>query len=203
MKEIINYFRYFYPLKCKSMKITKCSYFSSVNKTLFQLVFLMVSITIYAQETPLPKAKTGAFWENVQFGGGLGLGIGNDYTNISVAPSAIYNFNEYFALGTGLQYSYLKQKNYYSSNVYGGNLIGLFSPIEMVQLSVELEEVSVNTTYRDLGGNLKDSFWNTGLYLGAGYRDGGVTIGGRFNVLFDKDKDIYGSAFMPFVRIFF
>jgi hypothetical protein len=181
----------------------KCSLFTSTHKSVFPVVFLMLSIVLHAQENPLPKAKTGAFWENVQFGGGLALGIGNDYTNITVAPSAIYNFNEHFAFGPALQYSYLKQKNYYSSNIFGGSLIGLYSPIEEIQLSLELEEVSVNNTYMDLGGNFKDSFWNTGLYIGGGYRDGSVTIGGRFNVLFDKDKDIYGSAFMPFVRVFF
>jgi hypothetical protein len=37
--------------------------------------------------------------ENVQFGGGIGLGFGSGFTDISVAPSAIYNFNEYVALG--------------------------------------------------------------------------------------------------------
>ncbi|MDI1317947.1 hypothetical protein [Flavobacterium sp.] len=184
------------------MKIAKSCYFTSTNKTVFLFLFLL-SLASSAQENPLPKAKTGAFWEKVQFGGGLGLGIGNDFTNILVAPSAIYNFNDYFAFGTGVQYSYLKQKNFYSSNVFGGSLIGLFSPIDVVQLSLELEEVSVNNTYTDLGGNFKDSFWNTNLYIGAGYRDGNVTIGGRVNVLFDKDKDIYGSAFMPFVRVFF
>lgn len=185
------------------MEKTKSSFFSTAGKTIFLISFLMLSIALNAQQTPLPKAKTGAFWENVQVGGGLGLGIGNNFTNISVAPTAIYNFNEQFALGTGLQYSYLKQKNYYSSNVYGGSLIGLYNPIEMIQLSLEVEEVNVNNKYFDLGGNYKDSFWNTGLYVGAGYRDGAVTIGGRVNVLFDKDKDIYGSAFMPFVRVFF
>jgi len=185
------------------MENTKSSFFSTGGKFIFLIGFLMLSIALKAQENPLPKAKTGAFWENVQFGGGLGLGIGNNFTNISVAPTAIYNFNEQFALGTGLQYSYLKQKNYYSSNVYGASLIGLYNPVEMIQLSLEVEEVSVNNKYFDLGGNFKDSFWNTGLYVGAGYRDGAVTIGGRINVLFDKDKDIYGSAFMPFVRVFF
>jgi hypothetical protein len=44
----------------------------------------------------------------VQFGGGVGLGFGSNYTDISFAPSAIYNFNEYVALGG--QYTYLKQK---------------------------------------------------------------------------------------------
>jgi hypothetical protein len=38
----------------------------------------------------------------VQFGGGVGLGFGSNYTDISLAPSAIYNFNEYVALGLGV-----------------------------------------------------------------------------------------------------
>ena len=172
-------------------------------KTLLLFVLFGFNCSAYAQDKPLPKAKTGDFWEHVQVGGGLGASFGNDYTDITVAPSAIYNFEDHFALGTGLQYSNLKQKNYYSSNVYGGNLIGLYNPIEQIQLSLELEEVNVNNKYMVSGGNYKDSFWNTGLFIGSGYREGGVTIGGRFNVLFDKSKNIYGDAFMPFVRIFF
>jgi hypothetical protein len=174
-----------------------------IYKTVFLLVFLMSSAAFHAQGQDLPKAKTGAFWENVQFGGGLGLSISNDYTDILIAPSAIYNFNDRFGLGAGLQYSNLKQKDYYSSNVYGGSLIGLFDPIEEIQLSLELEEANVHNKYDDLGGNLKTTFWNTALYLGAGYRQDNVTIGGRVNVLFDKDRDVYGSAFMPFVRVLF
>ena len=172
-------------------------------KAVFLIAYLMFSISFYAQQQPLPKAKTGAFWEGVQFGGGLSVGVGSGYTNITVAPSAIYNFNDYVALGTGLQYSYLKEKDHYSSNVYGASLIGLFNPVEVVQLSLEVEETNVNNRYFDLDGDYKRSFWNTGLFLGAGYRQDNVIIGGRVNVLFDKDKDIYGSAFMPFVRVFF
>ncbi len=175
----------------------------TLTRVMLLIVLFLQTTVASAQEKPLPKAKTGAFWENVQFGGGLGLGIGNGYTNITVAPSAIYNFNEYIALGTGIQYSYLKQKNYYSSNVFGASLIGLFNPIEEVQLSLEVEETNVNNRYFDLGGNLNRSFWNTGLYLGGGYRQDNIIVGGRINVLFDKEKDIYGSAFMPFVRVFF
>jgi hypothetical protein len=51
--------------------------------------------------------------------------------------------------------------------------------------------------------NLKENFWNTGLFLGAGYRTQNVTIGARYNVLFDKDRNVYGDAFMPFVRVYF
>ena len=181
----------------------KSPFLLNCNKPFLLFIFLMTSVSFYAQQTPMPKAKTGEFWEHVRFGGGLGLSIGNDYTDVTVAPSAIYNFNEHFAFGTGLQYSRLKQKNYYSSNVYGGNLIGLYNPIEEIQFSLELEEVNVNNQYTDLGGTLKESFWNTGLFVGAGYQEGNVTIGARYNVLFNKDKNVYGDAFMPFVRVYF
>ena len=124
------------------------------------------------------------------FGGGFGLSIGNNFTNITIAPSGIYNFNDYFALGTGLQYSYLKEKNSYSSNVFGASLIGLFSPIEEIQLSLEVEQINVNNKYSDLGGDYNRNFWNTGLFVGGGYREGGVTVGARLNLLFDSNKDI-------------
>lgn len=188
----------------------KSSFLDNNYKTFFALVFLMFTASFYAQDSSateqpkqLPKAKTDSFWDDVQFGGGLGVAVGSGYTDVTVAPSAIYNFNDYVSFGAGLQYAYLKQKDYYSSNVYGGSLIGLFNPVEMVQLSLEIEETNVNNKYFELGGDYKRSFWNTGLFLGAGYRQDNVTIGGRVNVLFDKDKDIYGSAFMPFIRVFF
>lgn len=152
-----------------------------------------------AQDAP----NSPGFWDRVQFGGGLGVGFGSGYTDITVAPGAIYNFNDYFAAGIGLQGSYVSQKNYYSSAIYGGSLVGLFNPIQEIQLSVELEEVRVNTSFDAIPNDIKRNFWNTGLYLGAGYRTGNLTIGARYNVLYDKDKTVYSDALMPFVRIYF
>jgi hypothetical protein len=48
-----------------------------------------------AQQQKNHLISSGNFWQNVQFGGGVGLGFGSNYTDISFAPSAIYNFNEY------------------------------------------------------------------------------------------------------------
>jgi len=173
------------------------------NTFLMILIFVFPIITT-AQDVKLPKAKTSAFWDNVQFGGAFGLSVGNNYTDITIAPSAIYNINEHFAVGTGLQYSHLKQKDAYNSNLYGGSIIGLFNPIEEIQFSLEVEEVSVNNTYLFTGAdNYKQSFWNTGLFVGGGYRSDNVTIGARLNLLYDKNKDVYGQAFMPFVRVYF
>ena len=203
MKEINNYFRYFYVFKTQSKEKMKSSRKTHKLKNGFLLLFMVFTFSIYGQQNNMPKAKTNAFWERVNFGGGFGLSIGNNFTNITVAPSAIYNFNDYFALGTGLQYSYLKQKNVFTSNVIGGNLIGLFNPVEEVQLSLELEQVNVNNSYQELNNNPNGNFWNTGLFVGAGYRQDNITIGARLNLLYDRDVDLYGSAFMPFVRVFF
>ena len=145
------------------------------------------------------------FWDKVQFGGGLGLGIGSGYTDISVMPSAIYNVNEIVAVGVGLQFGYLSSKNYYSSFVYGGSLVGLVNPIPEIQLSVELEQVRINTDYDATPSmpRYSDNYWNTALYLGAGYRTGSVTVGAKYDVLFNAQTSRYGSGFMPFVRVYF
>jgi len=157
---------------------------------------------IFAQSETIIKSKNN-FLNNVQFGGGIGLGIGNGYTNFTIAPSAIYNFNPYVAAGLGIQYSYLKQREIFNSNVYGASIISLINPVEELQLSVELEQLRVNTIFNTLEGNVTRDFWNTALFLGAGYRVENITIGLRYNVLFKENDGVYAEAFMPFMRIYF
>ena len=172
-----------------------------LTKRVTFLYFICLTLSVSAQQTPHNELKSN-FWNKVQFGGGLGLGFGSGYTNISVAPSAIYNVNEYFSAGVGVQYNYLKQKNFYTSSQYGASIIGLANPIPEIQLSVELEQLRVNVDLEGSNSNSAD-FWNTGLFVGAGYRMENVTIGARYNLLFNKDKGVYGDALMPFVRIYF
>ncbi|MCP2026624.1 hypothetical protein L1276_001768 [Flavobacterium sp. HSC-32F16] len=178
--------------------------FSIDCKYFFVILAVLFSSYAQAQQTYVIDNKNN-FWDKVQFGGGLGLGIGSGYTDISVMPSAIYNVNEIVSVGVGLQFGYLNSKDYYESYVYGGSLIALVNPIPEVQLSAELEQVRVNTDYKSTPymTSYSDNFWNTALYLGAGYRTGNVTIGARYDVLYDPDKSLYGSGFMPFVRVYF
>lgn len=161
------------------------------------------------------KAQDNDFWQKVQFGGGLGLAIGSGYTDINVAPSAIYRFNEYIAAGVGLQGSYVKQRNWYSSVMYGGSLIVLGNPIPEIQLSAELQQLRVNLDFDDdypfanpafpgyYNGQQSRDFWNTALFLGAGYQMDYVTVGLRYNVLFNENDLVYSTAVMPFVRVYF
>jgi len=173
-------------------------------KSFFVILTLLFSSLAIAQQTYVIDNKNN-FWDKVQFGGGLGLGIGSGYTDISVMPSAIYNVNEIVAFGVGVQFGYLSSKNYYESYVYGGSLITLVNPIPELQLSAELEQVRVDTRYQsnNVRPAYSDNFWNTALYLGAGYRTGSVTVGARYDVLYNPNKSLYGSGFMPFVRVYF
>lgn len=176
---------------------------------LARLSFVMIAaMQVSAQEVAEPKAKPD-FWRHVQFGGGIGASVGSGYSDILLAPGAIYNFNAYVAAGVGLQGSYVRVKHEYESYIYGGSLIGLFRPVEAVQLSVELEQLRVNTSFSDFYNPNPDkpyrdsNFWNTALYVGAGYSVENVTIGIRYNLLYDRNESVYSEPFMPFIRAYF
>lgn len=173
-----------------------------VTKSILVIIISLISNVLLAQQQGFGSKSSGDFWKNVQIGGGIGLGFGSGYTDISLAPSAIYNFNEYVALGLGAQYTYVKQRDYYASHLYGGSVIALFNPIREIQLSAEVEELRVNVNLEGSNSNSQD-YWNTALFFGLGYRNGNVTIGARYNVLQDDTKSVYSEAFMPFVRVYF
>ncbi|MEY2921942.1 MAG: hypothetical protein RL108_564 [Bacteroidota bacterium] len=174
-----------------------------VIKTFLLVLVFGIFSKIYGQTDLAVKQKSN-FWKQVQFGGGFGLNIGTGFTDVTLAPNAIYNLNQYVALGAGLQGSIVSQKDYYSSAIYGVNTIVLINPIEEVQLSIEVEQVRVNNTFRNpTTGTLKDNFWNTGLFVGGGYRMENITMGMRYNLLFNKDKNVYADAMMPFIRVYF
>lgn len=170
------------------------------SKSLLICLFVCSTFNTFAQSQNVTSKSD--FWKNVQFGGGLALNFGSGFTNIGVSPSAIYNVNQYFSLGTGLQVSYVESRNFYKSMIYGGSFMVLANPIDEIQLSVELEQLNV---IRKFDSNLfpKENYWNTGFWLGAGYRSNNLTVGARYNVLFDKNKSVYSDALMPFVRVFF
>ena len=165
------------------------------------LAFFMSFHAVNAQEQEAPKPQS-QFWKNVRFGGGLGLNFGNRNTQITVAPNAIYEVNPYFAFGPGLIYSYQKN-DFLKTSLYGASITALANPIEFLQISGELEQLRVNQTIPSVGGDIEDDFWNTALFLGGGFRTGGVTIGARYNVLFNDRDSIYAQAWQPFVRVYF
>lgn len=169
-----------------------------------------IGLNLSAQENQdFYQHRTTTFWSDVKFGGGLGLGFGNGFTNISVAPSALKPLTEQLSIGLGGQFNYLKSKGFYESTSYGFNLIGIYSPAPMIQLSAELEQLRVNNIWTDYQSNsyqkesFKENFWNTALFLGVGYTQGNVTFGARYNVLYKENNLVYSQAWMPFIRVYF
>lgn len=182
--------------------------YTKLLKMIFYILIFLNSTLLFSQQDSIPKTKS-FFWKKVQFGGGLGLAVGNGFTNISVSPTGYYNFNKTFAVGVGLTGSYVAQEqnpsNFnsigYKSTIYGGSLIGLVYPVEQVQLSAEVEQLKVYQKFDEfLNAN---SFWNTALFLGAGYRSQNVTIGVKYNVLHKDDNHVYSQAWVPFIRLVF
>ena len=137
-----------------------------------------------------------------RFGGGLGLSFGQDAFQIGISPSALYQANEYLGIGVGLNYTHAKF-NDYKLNAWGGSLIGLATPVPFLQLSADVEELRVNRTFSYPTGTLEDSYWLPALYLGAGFATGPVTVGVRFDVLYDSDRSLYANAWSPFIRVYF
>ena len=61
------------------------------------------------------------FWNNVRFGGGLGLSFGSDFFSGTIAPSAIYEFNNSLLLVLVLM-ELIIRKNYYESTIFGASI---------------------------------------------------------------------------------
>lgn len=165
---------------------------------LFLTFFLVISSSLFSQNEPVDD-----FWKHVRFGGGLGLSFGNGFFSGTLAPSAIYEFNDQFALGVGLNGTYNKRKDFYKSTVFGGSLIGLFNPIPEIQLSAEFEELNVSRNWEDRLGIEDQNYWYPALFVGAGFRSRNIAVGIRYDVLYDKDKSIYVDPWAPFVRVYF
>lgn len=164
------------------------------------LIFALLLFGIHQSKAQDPKDK---FWKNVRYGGGLGLNFGNGFFGATIAPSAIYEFNNQVALGIGLNATFNNRKDVFKTTILGGSVLGLYNVIPEIQLSGEFEQLNVSRRY-DIRVNADDDkYWSPALFLGAGYRSGNVIFGIRYNVLHDNEKSIYIDPWVPFVRFFF
>ncbi len=184
---------YLYPAPEITMKT---GIFNFLTKSAFYVALIFFSHSAHAQQS-------GSFWSKVRIGGSLGAAFGSGYTDVVIAPGALYEINPYVGVGVGLQGSYVHQRDYYSTFMYGGSVLGVVNPIPQVQLSAELEQLRVNLDVHENYGNYDRNFWNTALFFGIGYRADNVTIGLRYNVLFKERELVYSDALMPFVRVYF
>ncbi|WP_457618381.1 alpha-ketoglutarate decarboxylase [Lutibacter sp.] len=172
-----------------------------MRKIYFLLAIIsFVHLNIFGQNSNLDKQR---FIDNVRFGGGFNIGVGNNYSTFSLSPSAIYDFSDKFGAGFSLTYVYVKNKSIQNSttNLYGGSILALFKPIYYLQVSSEYENLKINQNYYS-ENNI--SQWQNALYFGLEYVTGNISMGLRYDVLFDKVRSITSSsALNPVFRIYF
>ena len=174
-----------------------------MNSKIFLFFLLNISFMSILTAQIVPKENN--FWDQVRFGGNLGLDFSNNSTSIILGPSAVYKVNEQFSTGLGINFGYssFKRPDAKQTN-YGGRLIALYNPTRQLQLIGELEQNFVNTTVEVQGQDFDDSFNFPALYLGAGYRLGNVSAGVRYDVLYNEDGErLYASPWSPFVQVYF
>lgn len=171
-------------------------------------IILLILSMPFCKSYGQPQSQQDSFLENVRFGGNIGLNFGNQFTNIVVAPQAVYQFSSKIGLGAGLNYSYIKQ-NFndgfsanFKSTILGGSLIGISNPVEFLQVSADLEYLHVNRNFEEPIFR-DDSYWVPALFLGAGYRQDNFVIGARYDVLYDRNLSVYQNGIQPFVRVLF
>jgi len=165
------------------------------------ILILLISTCIH--NTVSSQNENRDFWSHVAIGGGLGLSFGDGFFSGTIAPSAIYRLNPQVAMGLGLNYTYNESKDFYRSSIIGGSILGLFNPIKEIQLSAEFEQLNVNRNYDNSVLLNDENYWYPALFIGAGYSAGPVTMGMRFDVLYDRDKSIYANSWAPFIRVYF
>ena len=164
-------------------------------------ICLLVFIILFSLQKSYSQDEN--FWSNVRFGGNIGIGFTGDTFNGVISPSAIYDFNNQFSAGVGLHFGYTDSSNFTAIN-YGASLITLYNPFPSLQLSAEFEQIAVNSSFEvPRGPDINDNYTYPALFIGAGYRVGFVSIGLRYDLLYDESTSIYASAYAPFVRVFF
>lgn len=167
---------------------------------LFPLIIFLLSFSSQSQSLYNDNSN---FWNQVQFGGGIGLGFGSGFFNATISPTAIYRFNESFSAGTGLNFTYASESNFYESYVIGASALALFNPIREIQLSSEFQQSFVSRNYDSRTLFADEDYWVSALFLGIGFNTGNVTVGIQYDVLFDRERSVFGEAWYPFVRVFF
>lgn len=158
----------------------------------FGIIVSLCVISINAQNS------NSDFWNDVRFGGGFGLGIGNNSFNVSLSPSAIYQASNEFSTGLSLNANYSKFGDA-EFLAYGPSFVNLYNPFPFLQVSGEFEQWRVNINQN----NFSDNYWYSALFVGLGYTQRNITFGLRYDLLFDEDRSFYADPLIPFVRVYF
>jgi long-subunit fatty acid transport protein len=135
----------------------------------------------------------------------FGLGFGVNFiggTNLSLSPNLTYRLTKNFSVGGGLQFNYAGLKDIQKTTTYGANALVYYTPVRKLLTTLEFSELHVNRN--SLITNTTNEFWESALFIGAGIQiTPKLSLGAKYNVLYDKNKSVYSSPVVPFINISF
>ena len=142
------------------------------------------------------------------FGGSAGLGGAfGDGGGISLylSPRVGYKLTENLETGLASNLTWSNSK-YYSSSMIGVGPFMNYYFSRNFYLSGMFQEYFISQ--KDKVNNLKYSTDEAALYLGGGYMQrigerAYMQIGGMYNVLYNKNKSVFGGGFIPSVGVVF
>lgn len=158
---------------------------------IFFTLFSLTLSTINAQQKKFS-------WENVRYGGGVTLNLGNQ-TTIGISPSALYDFKNGLTAGFGIGYLYSEPSRDSSISAFNFSAITIYESPFSLMLSAELEQYF--STQRNNTNRFSSSF--PALHLGIAYQRGNFAVGVRYDVLYDENRSIFASPISPIARFFF
>lgn len=181
-----------------------------LKNTSFLNLFIVISIIFYGStgysQTSEVKVTDSTMTKEpskLKFGMGFGLNFVGA-TSISISPNLMYHASDKVRFGGGLQGSYSSIKDVQSTTTIGANVISFFDLSKKITTLVEFAELNVSTKTETIEGDIKDSYWDSALFVGAGFNiTKKITIGAKYNMLYKEDESVYTSAVIPFVNIAF
>ena len=166
-------------------------------------LFVIVSVSLQAQFTS--AVASDSRWT---FGGSAGLGgsFGSgSATSVYLSPRVGYKLTESTEAGLAGNFAWTNSSYYSATTVGVGPFLNQYIGRNFY-LSALFQEYFFNQ--KNKVNNLKYSGDEAALYLGAGFMQRIVDraylqIGGMYNVLYDKDKSVFSSGFVPSVGVVF
>ncbi len=179
-----------------------------MKRILLRIVIVMIvfvsSEDLFSQATEVIVVdSTAKVDRRLKFGCGFGLSfIGG--TNIGLSPNLIYDVSNTVSFGVGLQGNYTSIKDLQSTTTFGANVLSQYSPIKKLTMLLEFAQLKVNTTTEAVTGDIKKDYWDSALFVGAGFNiTDKISLGAKYNILYDSDESVYSSPIIPFVNITF
>jgi len=137
----------------------------SISRVLAVLLIMLSSSYAFSQDEEVAvKESTTEEPSKWKFGMGFGMNFVGG-TNLSLSPNLTYNVSDKVAFGGGLQWNYASIKDVRKTSTIGGNLLAFYYPNKTILTLLEFQELNVNTKVETEAGEVKDSSWESALFL--------------------------------------